>query len=90
MANLTLDKSNYKAFSNRESLNLEPKEFEILWLLAEKPERTFKGMDLYDELKKVYPQLEESPFRKYIHQLRYKLGRRFVQVLDEDRYRLKF
>ena len=90
MANLTLDKSNYKAFSNREKLDLEPKEFEILWLLAEKPGRVFHGKDLYVELKKVYPQLEESPFRRYIHQLRYKLGRRFVQVLDEDRFRLQF
>lgn len=90
MANLTLDKSNYRAFSNRESLNLDQKEFEILWVLAEKPGRTFKGRDLFDELKRVYPQLEESPFRKYIHQLRYKLGRRFVQVLDEDCYRLQF
>ncbi len=90
MANLTLDKSNYQAFTGGQALNLEPKEFDVLWLLAEKPDKTYREKDLYNELKKAYPQLQKSPFKKFILQLRYKLNRKFIQALDEDRYRIAF
>ncbi len=90
MGNLTLDKSRYQAYSGGKPLNLEPREFDILWLLAEKPERIYKENELYSELKKAHPQLEKSPFRKYIHQLRYKLNRKFIQIIDENRYRMAY
>lgn len=90
MAHLTLDKSNYKAFSSGKLIDLAPPEFDILWLLAEKPGKTYKESELYDALKKTHPQLQQNPFRKYIHQLRYKLNRKFIQVLDENRYRIAF
>jgi len=90
MAHLTLDKANYQAFSGGAPLKLDRKEFDILWLLAEKPEKIYKESELYQEVKKSHPQLQKSPFKKYIHQLRYKLNRQFIQILDEDRYRISF
>ncbi|MFT5169130.1 MAG: DNA-binding response OmpR family regulator [Saprospiraceae bacterium] len=90
MAHLTLDKSNYQAFTGGLPLNLDPREFDILWLLAEKPGKTYKGKDLYEELKKLYPLLKENPFKKYLHQLQNKLNQKFIQVLEEDRYRIAF
>jgi len=90
MPHLTLDKSNYQASTNGQAINLEPREFDILWLLAEKPGKTFKGKDLLGELQKSHPQLTENPFRKYINQLQLKLNERYVQMLGEDRFRLRF
>lgn len=90
MANLTLDKSKYQAFSGGQELNLDRKEFDILWLLAEKPGKTYKEKELFIEVKKSHPQLKENPFKRYIHQLRYKLNRRFIQVLNGDCYRMVF
>ena len=90
MAHLTLDKSICQAYTGGRTLNLEPKEFDILWLLAEKPGKTFKEKDIFDELKKIHPQLEENPFSKYIHQLRYKLNKNYIQMLDEGLYRFSF
>jgi DNA-binding response OmpR family regulator len=90
MANLTLDRSNYQAFTGGQVFTLEPGEFDILWLLAEKPGRTYKEKDLYEELKIANPLLEVNPFKKYINQLLNKLNQRFIQKLDEDSYRILF
>ena len=90
MASLTLDKSIYQAYTGGQVLNLDPKEFDILWLLAEKPGKVFREKDLLNELKKAHPMLDENPFRKYIFQLRYKLNEKFIQVLDEGMYRFSF
>jgi len=90
MAHLTLDKSNYQAFSGEQVLDLEPREFDILWLLAEQPSKAYRENELYEALKKSHPQLQKNPFRNYIHQLRYKLNRKFIEVLDENRYRFAF
>lgn len=90
MAHLTLDKSNYQAYTGGQLLNLDPKEFDILWLLAEKPGVIHKGKDLFAELKKAYPLLEENPFKNYLQQLLQKLNQKLIQVIDEDRYRICF
>ncbi len=90
MPHLTLDKSNYQAYTGGTPLNLDDKEFDILWLLAEKPGKTYKESELYQEMKKTHPQLQKSPFRKYIHKLRYKLNRKFIEVIDDNRYRIAF
>ena len=41
MGNLLLDIQNKRAYLRNAELDLNPNEFEILWLLASKPQRTF-------------------------------------------------
>lgn len=90
MANLTLDRSKYQAYTGGQLLNLEPREFDILWLLAEKPSKIHKESDLYAALKKAHPQLQKQPLRKYIRKLYQKLNEKYIQILDENRYRMAF
>jgi len=90
MGNLTLDKSKYQAYTGGHDLQLNSKEFDILWLLAEKPGKTYKEKELYEELRKVHPHLQQSPFKNYVLQLREKLNQKYIQILDENRYRIAF
>jgi DNA-binding response OmpR family regulator len=89
MSHITLDKSKCQVLVGGKIIQLEPCEFDIFWLLAEKPEKVFKGGELFSRLKRANPRLTEQPFRNDILRLYFKLNQRYIQMLDDDGFRFR-
>lgn len=89
MPHITLDKSKYQVLAKGRTIQLEPEEFDIFWMLAEKPEKVFRGRELFSHLKRGNPQLTEQPFRTNLLRLYFKLNHQFIQMLDDDGFRFR-
>ncbi|MDR1225837.1 MAG: response regulator transcription factor [Prevotellaceae bacterium] len=72
--NLTIDKSSKEVSINAEKITLTKTEFEILVLLAEKPERVFSRENIIGQAWKDSPYITERTVDVHIARLRKKLG----------------
>jgi OmpR family response regulator RpaB len=72
-ANLSLDKRSHQAILNNENLNLTSKEFELLILLAENPDKVFNRDEIMNELSGIDAELFSRSIDILVSRLRHKL-----------------
>ena len=89
MPHITLDKSKYQVLVRGRVIQLAPGEFDIFWLLAEKPEKIFKGKELLSRLKRSNPALTERPFRDALLRLYFKLNHKYIRMMDDDAFQFR-
>ena len=89
MPHITLDKSKHQVYVQGRTIQLAPGEFDIFWLLAEKPEKVFNGRELFSCLKRSNPALTEQPFRDDLLRLYFKLNHRYIRMLDNDAFQFR-
>lgn len=91
---LTLDKQTHQASINKKTLNLSTKEFELLLLLAENPDKTYSRDEIMNELRGIDAELFSRSIDILVSRLRQKLkpltclqtvhgrGYRFIPPVD--------
>lgn len=89
MPHITLDKGKYQVLAHGKTIQLNPGEFNIFWMLAEKPEKIFRGKEMFSRLKRVNPSLTEQPFRDNLLRLYFKLNQQYIQMLDDDGFQFR-
>ena len=92
---LTVDKQTHQASINKKTLNLSTKEFELLLLLAESPDKTYSRDEIMNELRGIDAELFSRSIDILVSRLRQKLkpltclqtvhgrGYRFIPPVDE-------
>ena len=88
MAHLTLDKSNYQAFKNQQQLEIDPTEFDILWILASKPHQSFSREDIEVGLSLDDPYFDNSNILLQLNGLLHKLDDPLIRMVSEGNYQL--
>ncbi len=91
---LTVDKQTHQASINKKTLNLSTKEFELLLLLAENPDKTYSRDEIMNELRGIDAELFSRSIDILVSRLRQKLkpltclqtvhgrGYRFIPPVD--------
>ena len=87
MGNLHIDKTQNKAFTEGREINLNQKEFEVLWLLASHPSQTFSSEDIINSIMESGMMIHEKQFIELMTtKICRKAGLPFIQKTDDDRY----
>lgn len=85
--NIIIDKEKYKVTKNNTEIFLPKKEFELLALLASKPEKVFTREDIY---KKIWGEdvfVGERTIDVHIRKLREKIGDEYIETIKGVGYR---
>lgn len=90
MGNLLIDKLNKRAFLKNIELDLNPREFEILWLLASKPQRTFTVDEMINAIFRSGMIInDKSSIHRLTENICKKSGTPFIHKVCKDRYQFK-
>ena len=90
MGNLRIDKTNNKAFLEGKEIYLNPKEFEVLWLLASQPAKTFSSEDILNVIMESGIMLHEMQFIELMtNNICKKAGISFIQKTKDNKFRFK-
>ena len=90
MGNLLLDLQNKRAFLKNAELNLNPKEFEILWLLASKPQRTFTIDEMVNAIfRSGMIVKDKNTIHRMTQNICKKSGTPFIFQVCEDKYQFR-
>ncbi len=85
--NLTINKEKYSVTKNNIEINLPKKEFELLILLATKPDKVFTRDDIYNIIWGNDVIVGERTIDVHIRKLREKIGDNFIQTIKGVGYR---
>ncbi|MBI5539321.1 MAG: response regulator transcription factor [Bacteroidia bacterium] len=85
--NLSINKEKYSVTKDGIEINLPKKEFELLVLLASKPERVFTRDDIYNTIWGNDVVVGERTIDVHIRKLREKIGDNFIQTIKGVGYR---
>ena len=88
--NLVIDLETKELMINGEKITLTKTEFEILALLAEKPERLFSRENMIDCLWKETPYVVERTVDVHITRLRKKMGEYGAMIVNRQGYGYRF
>ena len=66
MGNLQIDKATNKVFTEGREISLNPNEFEVLWVLASQPTKTFSSDDILDAIMSSGIMFHEKQFIEMI------------------------
>lgn len=75
IGDFTLNKSCYRAYISDDELLLTTKEFEILWFLAESPDRVFSKTQIYEGVWGYENASDDNSVTVYVNRIREKLNR---------------
>jgi len=87
--NLVLDREKYDVKIDDQSLDLARKEFEILWLLAEKPGKVFSREEIYRYVWGSDVIVGNRTIDVHISKLRNKLGDQFIKTIKGVGYKIE-
>ncbi len=86
---LTLDREKYEAKIEDNALDLARKEFEILWLLSEKPGKVFSRDEIYRHVWGSDVIVGNRTIDVHISKLRVKLGNRYIKTIKGIGYKVE-
>lgn len=90
MGNLLIDKQNKRAYLKNAELNLNPREFEILWLLASRPQRTFSVDEMINAIFRSGMIVnDKSIIHKLTENICKKSGTPFIHQVCKDKYQFR-
>ncbi len=90
MGNLRIDKTNNKAYLEGKEIFLNPKEFEVLWLLASQPSKTFSSEDIINVIMESGIMLHEKQFIELMtNNICKKAGISFIQKTSDNKFQFK-
>ena len=90
MGNLRIDKATNKVFAKGKEIDLSKREFEILWLLASQPSRTFSSEDILNAIMESGLMIQERQFIEMMTQnICKKAGMPFIQKIKENKFQFK-
>ena len=90
MGNLRIDKANNKVFAKGKEINLSKREFEVLWLLASQPSKTFSSEDIINAIMESGMMIQEKQFIDMLTQnICKKAGMPFIQKLKENNFQFR-
>lgn len=85
--NLLIDKSEYKVIVDSKSLSLPRKEFELLFLLASRPEKVIKRDQIMEEVWGSQVIVGDRTIDVHIRKLREKIGEKFFETVKGVGYK---
>lgn len=88
LGQIRLDKEKHEVLVENESLDLAKKEFEILWLLAEKPGKVFSREEIYRNVWGNDVIVGNRTIDVHISKLRTKLKDRFIRTVKGVGYKI--
>ena len=89
---LQLDPMSYNVFYKKREINLSPREFESLYLLALKPNFVIPNTNIYHSVWGIHYHDDQIPYRTVeyvIWKIRKKMGHDIIETLINVGYRLK-
>ncbi|NND08015.1 MAG: response regulator transcription factor [Saprospiraceae bacterium] len=86
---LALDQEKFEARIGSERLDLAKKEFEILWLMTEKPGKVYSREEIYRHVWGSDVIVGNRTIDVHVSKLRQKLGQRFIKTVKGIGYKLE-
>lgn len=88
MGNFRIDKTCNKAYLGLREISLDTKEFEVLWLLASQPSKTFSSEDIINVIMESGIMLHEKQFIELMTKsICKKAGVSFIQKTIDNKFR---
>ncbi len=88
LGSLKLDKERFEVYVDNKIIDLARKEFEILWLLAEKPGKVFSRKEIYRHVWGTEVIVGNRTIDVHISKLRNKLKDKFIKTVKGVGYRI--
>ena len=85
--NLTIDREKYVVIKGSKEINLPKKEFELLMLLASKPEKVFERDEIYSAVWGDDIVVGDRTIDVHIRKLREKIGEKFIKTVKGVGYK---
>ena len=85
--NIIIDKEKYKVYISGNTLNLPRKEFELLYLLASKPDKVFKREKIMENVWGGEVVVGDRTIDVHIRKLREKLGDKYIKTIKGVGYK---
>ncbi|GAB4278933.1 MAG: response regulator transcription factor [Marinilabiliales bacterium] len=85
--NLTINKENYKVIQGNNEIYLPKKEFELLYLLASKPNKVFNRDEIYQKVWGDNIIVGDRTIDVHIRKLRKKIGDEFIKTIKGVGYK---
>ena len=85
--NITIDKEKYKVYISGNNLDLPRKEFELLYLLASKPDKVFKREKIMENVWGGEVVVGDRTIDVHIRKLREKLGDKYIKTIKGVGYK---
>ena len=85
--NIKIDRETYRVYVSGESINLPRKEFELLYLLASKPDKVFKREKIMEKVWGGEVVVGDRTIDVHIRKLREKIGDKFFKTVKGVGYK---
>jgi len=85
--NIKIDRETYRVYVSGESINLPRKEFELLYLLASKPDKVFKREKIMEKVWGSEVVVGDRTIDVHIRKLREKIGDKFFKTVKGVGYK---
>ena len=85
--NIKIDRETYRVYVSGESINLPRKEFELLYLLASKPDKVFKREKIMEKVWGGEVVVGDRTIDVHIRKLREKIGNKFFKTVKGVGYK---
>ena len=85
--NIKIDRESYKVYVSGQSLSLPRKEFELLYLLASKPDKVFKREKIMEKVWGAEVVVGDRTIDVHIRKLREKIGDKFFKTVKGVGYK---
>ena len=86
---LVIDRESYKIILRGEEINLPRKEFELLFLLASKPDKLFKRSKIMEQVWGIDVIVGDRTIDVHVRKLREKLGKKYFVTVKGVGYKFK-
>ena len=86
---LVIDRESYKIILRGEEINLPRKEFELLFLLASKPDKLFKRSKIMEQVWGIDVVVGDRTIDVHVRKLREKLGKKYFVTVKGVGYKFK-
>lgn len=90
IGDLRVNKENVMVYRGAETIDLPKKEFEILWLLANKPGRVFTREEIFDKIWGNDVIVGNRTIDVHIRKLRERLGEEYIKTIKGIGYKFEF
>ena len=87
LKDIIIDKEKYKVYMSGNTLNLPRKEFELLYLLASKPDKVFKREKIMENVWGEEVVVGDRTIDVHIRKLREKLGDKYIKTIKGVGYK---
>ena len=86
---MVIDRESYKIILRGEEINLPRKEFELLFLLASKPDKLFKRSKIMEQVWGIDVVVGDRTIDVHVRKLREKLGKKYFVTVKGVGYKFK-